>query len=159
MGVGKYKQNWVMPGWNDHVAELHVNARDCYLIWRNNSKPRHGLEYEDKKLTRARFKLALRECRRNEELMKADAMANKLKHNDCTGLWKEVHTHNCKKKLLYQTIQMAVLDHLILLRCGEATYKIYLITYTMLQIQNLSRTELIASVIIISQLLVALKRP
>ena len=98
MGVGKYKQNRVIPGWNDHVAELHVNARDCYLIWRNNSKPRHGLEYEDKKLTRDRFKLALRECRRNEELMKADAMANKLKHNDCAGFWKEVHTHNCKKK-------------------------------------------------------------
>ena len=38
----------------------------------------HGPEYEDMKLSRARFKLALRECRRNEELMKADAMANKL---------------------------------------------------------------------------------
>ncbi len=49
------------------------------------------------KLSRARFKLALRECRRDEELMKADAMANKLKHNDCAGFWKEVHTHNCKK--------------------------------------------------------------
>ena len=28
-----------------------------------------------------------------------DATANKLKHNDCAGFWKEVHTHthNCKK--------------------------------------------------------------
>ncbi len=96
IGVGKCKQNWVIPGWNDHVAELHLNARDCYLIWRNNSKPRHGPEHEDMKLSRARFKLALRECRRNEELMKAAAVANKLKHNDCAGFWKEVHTH-CKK--------------------------------------------------------------
>ena len=47
------------------------NARVCYLIWRNNSKPRHGPEYEDMKVSRARFQLALRECRRNEELMKA----------------------------------------------------------------------------------------
>ena len=97
IGVAKCKQNWVIPGWNDHVAELHLNARDCYLIWRNNSKPWHGPEYENMKLSRARFKLALRECMRNEELMKADAMANKLKHNDCAGFWKEVHTHNCKK--------------------------------------------------------------
>ena len=28
--------------------------------------------------------------------MKTDAMANKLKHNDCAGFWKEVHTHTCK---------------------------------------------------------------
>ena len=91
IGVGKCKQNWVIPGWNDHVAERHLNARDCYLIWRNNSKPRHGPEYEDMKLSRALFKVALRDCRRNEELTKADAMVNKLKHNDCAGFWKEVH--------------------------------------------------------------------
>ena len=103
IGVGKCKQHWIIPGWDDHVAELHMNAGECYIIWRNNSKPRHGPEYEGTKLSRARFKLALRECRRNDELMKADAVANKLKHNDCTGFWKEVHTHNCNN-LLYQTI-------------------------------------------------------
>ena len=77
IGVRKCKQNCVTPGWNDHVVELHLNARECYLIWRNNSKPRHGPEYEDMKLSRAIFKLAMRECRRNEELMKADAMTEK----------------------------------------------------------------------------------
>ena len=54
---------------------------------------------------------------------------------------------------------MTGLYHLILLRCGEATFKIYLITYPILLINNLSRIELIASVRIISQLLVTLKRP
>ena len=78
-------KNWVIRGWNDHVAEFQQNARDCYLAWRDNSKPRHGPEYGDMKLPRARFKLALRECRRDEELVKADAMANKLKHYDCDG--------------------------------------------------------------------------
>ena len=105
MGFGSVnKINWVIPGWNDHVAALHLNARECYLIWRNNSKPRHGPEYDYMKLSKARFKLALRECRRNEELMKADAMANKLKHNDCAGFWKEVHTNNCKKAPLSNNI-------------------------------------------------------
>ena len=46
----------------------------------------------------------MRECRRNEELMKADAMANKLKHKDCAGFWKEIHTHNCKKAPLSNNI-------------------------------------------------------
>ena len=59
-----------MPGWNYHVAELHHNARYCYLTRINNSKPRHGPQYEDIKLSRARFKLALRECRVYEELLK-----------------------------------------------------------------------------------------
>ena len=36
--------------------------------------------------------------------MKADAMANKLKHNDCAGFWKEVHTHNCTKAPLSNNI-------------------------------------------------------
>ena len=54
---------------------------------------------------------------------------------------------------------MDVVDHLILLRCGEATFKIHLITYPILHINNLSRTELIASVLNISQLLVTLNRP
>ena len=61
-------------------------------------------EYEDMKLSSARFKLALSECRINEELFKADAMANKLKHNDCAGFWKEVHIHNCKKAHLSNNI-------------------------------------------------------
>ena len=91
-------------GWDDHVSELHHNARYGYLTWRNNSKPRHGPEYEDMKLSRARFKLALRKCRRNEELIIADAMANELKKNECAGFWKEVHTHNCKKAPLSNNI-------------------------------------------------------
>ena len=36
--------------------------------------------------------------------MTADAMANTLKHNDCAGFWKEVHTHNCKKAPLSNNI-------------------------------------------------------
>ena len=73
---------------------------------------------------------------------------------------KSIHT-TVKKKLIYPTIEMAVLDHPILLRCGEATLDIYiyLITYPILQINNLSMTELFASVLIISQLLVTLKMP
>ena len=103
IAFGKCKQNWVIPGWNDLVTELHHNARDGYLIWINNSKPRHGHEKKDMNLSRARFKLAQRECRRNEELMKADAVANKLKHNYSAGFWKEIHTHTCKN-ILYPTI-------------------------------------------------------
>ena len=32
------------------------------------------------------------------------SMANTLKHNDCAGFWKEVHTPNCNKGPLSNTI-------------------------------------------------------
>ena len=30
------------PGWNDHVADLHKDARECFVMWCNNGKPRQG---------------------------------------------------------------------------------------------------------------------
>ena len=76
--------------------------------------------------------------------MKADAMANKLKQTVLDSGKKSMHT-TVKKAPLSNNKSMAVLGHLILLRSGEATFKIYLITCQILQINNISRTELIAS--------------
>ena len=85
------KSQRIVPGWNEHVSELHAHAKCCYVIWRNCGKPRQGTEHADMKISRARFKLIFRECLRNEETMKADAIAAKLKvKRKGTPLW--VHT-------------------------------------------------------------------
>ena len=47
-------------GWNDCVKEQHFIARKAFLSWQSDGKPRHGLIYEEMKLTRSRFKYALR---------------------------------------------------------------------------------------------------
>ena len=71
-----------VPGWNKHVAELHVTARSCYMRWRDCGKPRRGLEYDYMNYSRARFKLKFRDCLRNEDSMKADAIAMKLRNKE-----------------------------------------------------------------------------
>ena len=61
-GVNERNHHRTVPGWNKHVAELHVTARSCYVRWRNCGKPHHGLEYDDMNSSRVRCKLKFREC-------------------------------------------------------------------------------------------------
>ena len=35
----RFKQ---VPGWNEYVKEAHSEARDAFLLWRSNGKPRTG---------------------------------------------------------------------------------------------------------------------
>ena len=92
------KSQRIVPGWNEHVSELHAHARCCYVIWRNCGKPRQGTEHADMKISRARFKLIFRECLRNEETMKADAIAAKLKNKDTVEFWRKVTKLKVKRK-------------------------------------------------------------
>jgi len=55
-----------IPGWNDLVKDLHERARSAFLTWRTDGSPRFGPIFFHMKQTRAHFKLALRDCRRNE---------------------------------------------------------------------------------------------
>ena len=47
----------VVPGWNDKV-------KDAYLIWRAIGKPRQGDVFNSMKLSRTKFKHAIRKCKR-----------------------------------------------------------------------------------------------
>ena len=47
------------------------------------------------KQSMARNKLALRECMSDEELVKADGMANKLKNHDCWIMERSPHSACC----------------------------------------------------------------
>ena len=48
-----------VPGWNDHVSDLHKIARETFLLWRYNGTPRVGPIFDSMKILRARFKWAL----------------------------------------------------------------------------------------------------
>ena len=78
------------PGWNEYAADLHKEARDAFLIWRDNGKPRQGPLLELKKKANARFKYALRHIKRNENSLRRDALARKLQNNSVKDFWKEV---------------------------------------------------------------------
>ena len=68
----------IIPGWNSYVAEFYVKAREAFRDWRLAGKPRHGPVFENKRVTNAQYKYAIRYIRKNAEAMKADSMARKL---------------------------------------------------------------------------------
>ena len=79
-----------IPGWNEYVREAHSDARDAFLLWQANAKPRYGPLCDLMKTTRARFKQSLRHCRAVEDRAKADAIARKFIRKDTNDFWKEV---------------------------------------------------------------------
>ena len=80
-----------IPGWNTYVKEKHESAREAYLDWLRQGKPKLGFEFDNMKRTRALFKLAVRYCRNHVEEMKADACATALMDKDCKTFWKSVY--------------------------------------------------------------------
>ena len=87
-----YKRNnkHIVPGWNVYVSDLHEAARRNFLYWRSIGSPREGPDAFDMRLSRARFKQALRECKREEGRMRAEALAAKMVVGDSSGLWNDI---------------------------------------------------------------------
>ena len=61
------------------------------LHWRRSGSPQHSLEALEMRQARAAFKHALRECRQDEEALRAEAMAEKLRSGDTRGYWRCVN--------------------------------------------------------------------
>ena len=53
-----------------------------FFMWKHAGQPKHGPIYEIMRKSRSQFKYALRSCKRNEDNMRADAMANSLLNKD-----------------------------------------------------------------------------
>ena len=99
------KKYHTVPGWNEYVKEAHSEARDAFLLWQCNSKPRFGILSDLMKCTRARFKQCLRFCKSNDDRVRADALANKLLKRDYISFWKDVSkTNRINSNVLTSTI-------------------------------------------------------
>ena len=86
-----------VPGWNDHVSDLHSIAREAFITWRANGKPRTGPLHDSMKISRARFKWALKKCKTNREQMCADAMAKSYGDKNYREFWKKIKKTNSSK--------------------------------------------------------------
>ena len=84
----------VVAGWNDLVSDAHRVARDNFLLWRRLGNPRQGSVFEAMRLSRARFKYALRSCRANAAQLHADGLAHSLLRKDFRHFWKDVQKKN-----------------------------------------------------------------
>ena len=81
---------YIIPGFNDYLKELHTNARSSYLSWKHSGKPRGDNTDLDIRTTRLQFKYALRQCRKAEEMNRADALARSLQCKDMTSFRKGI---------------------------------------------------------------------
>ena len=86
----KYKS---IPGWNDHVKELHTIARKYFLQWRLNGKPLNGPVIDNMKSSRNCFRSALKHCKNNEDKIKNKKMANSLLGKRYKDFWRDVHAN------------------------------------------------------------------
>ena len=83
-----------MPGFNEFAKQLHSEAREDYLLWKASGKPRTGLLYFNMCQSRIRFKRTLRECRQNEEIIRANEHAKSFMDKDMTSFWKGIKKNN-----------------------------------------------------------------
>ena len=89
-GTGSY----VVPGWNEYICEAHSEAREAFLVWQANLKPRQGPIADLMKVTRSRFKQCMRYCKSNEDRLRADSLARKLLYKDDISFWKDIKKFN-----------------------------------------------------------------
>ena len=80
----------IIPGWNDYVKQYHVKAREQFLLWVKYGKPQFGTCIENMKSSRARFRAALNECRRNEDMIRRQKLLENLHNKNYKEFWKEV---------------------------------------------------------------------
>ena len=87
--IDYYKEH-VVPGFIEHMKELHTIARHDYIAWRSVGKPRFGGICLSMNQSRLRFKSALKLCQHNESEIRTDALARSMMNNDMTEFWKNV---------------------------------------------------------------------
>ena len=91
-GIQSKKQFNCRPGFNEHVKDLHDIARKRFVAWRNANRPRdpNNPFFREMSVSRARFKLALRFIKHNENQLRQDAIANALCDVSEGKFWKEI---------------------------------------------------------------------
>ena len=94
----------IVPGWNEYVKQHHSLAKDAQWWWKLNNRPRHGHLYDNMRVTRAHFKYALRFVRNQEDMARADSLAQDLSDQDVDGFWKTMHKMNNCNTILANVI-------------------------------------------------------
>ena len=87
-------RSYIVPGFNDYVKDLHSVARSDYVVWRDAGKPRSGTPCSNMRRSRLQFKYALRQCRMNEDAIRADKYAKSLLDKDILSFWKHIRKSN-----------------------------------------------------------------
>ena len=80
----------------------------CYLTWRVSGRSRSDDTPTEMRLSRLQFKYAVRKCRANEQIMRADTLAHVLYNRQSTSFWKDVRKMTSSKVSLATKVGDAV---------------------------------------------------
>jgi len=79
-----------LPGWNEFVEPERQRSLFWHAIWKDNGSPKTGLLADIRRSTRAKYHLAVRHVKKNEDKIKAERMSSALLNNRSRDFWKEV---------------------------------------------------------------------
>ncbi len=102
-----------VTGWNDLCKEVHSQARDHFLRWVQDGKPRQGSSYEAMRSSRSKFKLTIRYCHDNKERLRADKLADRFLSRSSKDFWKEIKKITGNGVSLSNTIEKVTGEKLI----------------------------------------------
>ena len=83
-----------ISGWNELVKDYHTAAKDAFLLWRDNGKPRQGALFQLMKGSRAKFKYELKKCKSQEEKRIDDKIATAILEKSPYDFWTQVKMKN-----------------------------------------------------------------
>ena len=98
------RRGQTVPGWNDLVKSHYAASREAFLAWRRDNSPRQGATADRMRSCRARFKLALRQCRSVEQEARALALAQKFRNKNMKAFWKDIKSLNKNPSKLPTTV-------------------------------------------------------
>ena len=101
-------RDYIIPGFTEHVKDLHTIARADYCSWRTEGKPRSEPVYLAMKQSRLRFKSALRYCKTNEDAMRSNAFAKSLMDKNTNSFWRCITKVNNAKIPLASKVENCV---------------------------------------------------
>ena len=91
--VKKFKP---VPGWNDFCRDKFKIARESFLKWVVEGKPRVGSSYNEMNETRKSFRYSLKYCKYNEEQIKIQKLTCDVLKNRPKIFWQEVKSRTGK---------------------------------------------------------------
>jgi hypothetical protein len=85
-----------VPGWKEVCLEQHQQARDAFVMWAHNGKPKTGELFHIMKTTKALFKSLVRQCKLKDTRRESDVLAHKFLNCKPCDFWKEIKKINGK---------------------------------------------------------------
>ena len=85
-----------IPGWNDFCRDKFKIARESFLKWVVEGKPREGPSYNEMNETRKSFRYSLKYCKYNEEQIKIQKLTSDVLKNRPKMFWQEVKSRTGK---------------------------------------------------------------